>query len=166
MPWTETNMHFSSQCLTQRVRTFLLSFFNCCYISVCALSKDRKKQLRSCPGWLQALAVHTQTPFSLAVEHVHLNDCLRGIVWVYSLMEGAMPLPALMSKRDFLCGHNFTPSPFPMLKHVAARRGANILGKQCPKWGEVLETVWTQLSVDFSWKDACVLFLVRKCGWN
>lgn len=158
MPWTETNTHFSSQCLTQGVKISLLSFLNCYYILAYALSKDKKeKKLKNCPGWHWALAVCYTNPFLL--------------LWsTYSLMPTYVGLCGFIfrGKSDFFASSDtFSPvgtishPPLsPRLKRAAAGRDRNVLGKQCLEWGEVLQIVWTELNVDFSWKDAWLGFLV------
>lgn len=92
MPWTETNMHFSSQCLTQGVKIFLLSFLNCYYILVYALSKDKKEKKLKLP-WV-----------ALGSGCAYTNPFL--LLWsTYSLMSAYVGLCGFIFswKQWFLC---------------------------------------------------------------
>lgn len=159
MPWTETNTHFSSQCLTQGVKISLLSFLNCYYILVYALSKNKKEKKPQKLPWV-----------ALGSGCVYTNPFL--LLWsTYSLMSAYVELCGFIfrGKSDFFASSDtfspvgtISPPPLsPRLKRAFAGRDRNVLGKQCLEWGEVLQIVWTELHVDFSWKDAWLGFF----GW-
>lgn len=131
MPWTETSMHFSSQCLNQGVKIFLF-FFLLLFYSLYALSKAKKKQLRNCPGWHRALAVCAQT--HLPCCETLTTSCLPVLDCVGLFFQGTS---------DFFTSlDTFSPagtiSPFPWAEGVWLWEGAQMSSESTTPSREVL----------------------------
>lgn len=133
MPWTETSMHFSSQCLNQGVKIFLGVFFYCCYIYCMPWARQKKKkQLRNCPGWHRALAVCAQT--HLPCCETLTTSCLPGLDCVGLFFQG---------RSDFFTSlDTFSPagaiSPFPWAEGVWLWEGAQMSSESTTPSREVL----------------------------
>lgn len=148
MPWTQTSMHFSSQCLNQGVKIFLFFFFNCCYIHCMPWARPKnKKQLWNCPGWHWALAVSAQT--HLPCCETLTASCLPMLDCVGLFFQG---------RSDFFTSLD-TSSPagtislFPWAEDVGLWEGAQMSSESTTLSG----ILWTEFSVEFSREDACLL---------
>lgn len=151
MPWTETSMHFSSQCLNQGVKIFLGFFFIVVIFIVCLEQGKKKKAAPKLPWVTSGSGCVCTNPSPLLWDSYNFMSAWAGLCG--SIFSG---------KKWFLyqfgyifpSGRNF---PFSLgWRCVAVGRGTNVLRKHHPEQGSA-GILCTEFNVDFSWEDACLL---------
>lgn len=159
MPWTETSMHFSSQCLNQGVKIFLFFFFNyfyCFCIHCMPRARPKKKKKGSSETALGDirpwLCVHKPSPLLWNTDSF-MSAC-AGLCGFVSSGKGWF---LYQLGYIFPSGHNF---PFPWAEVSGCGKGHRCPQK-APSWVGCAGALWAEFNVDFSCDDAVKIHLVR-----
>lgn len=158
MPWTETSIHFSSQCLNRGVKIFLfLFFFNCCYIHCMPWKRPKKKAALKLP-WVTSGPGCACTNPSPCWE-THTASCLPVLECLAFFSQG----------RDnfFTSLDTFSPegtiSLFPWAEVSSCGKGHKCPQEAAPWVGMCWDTLrW--VSADFSWRHMLALVRINKLG--